>query len=505
MSNSDNLRPATSTGQIAAGGALLLTGTLIGQLLLLAATVLLARKLGPDRYGLYALATTTVLTIMPIAGLALPTTVVRFIAVATGADKPEDISGAMASALVVALIASVAFSVVLALAAPLLSTHLLHEPRLTSLLRWIALALPALVFMDVIVATARALNLMLHAAIAPMLRSLSLLILVIVVTLEGHLTALSAVNIYTISALVALVVVAVAGARRAAGVIKPPWHWQIRGITRYSLPLTFSTLLYTLWLRVDRYVVAGLFGTAETGRYALVATAAIYLSFMHSALVTAFLPGLADRYHGNDFEGAGFLFNEVTKLDCVLTFPIALTATLVWKDALHLIGGSYEAALPAAVLLSIGVYLNVLTGPTEGLLMVTDHQGIEMLNAVVALGTGIGADIGLGKLFGLGGVAAGAAVAATTLNILHLVEIRRFYGFHPFNADHIKFTAVTSLVLIGSAFMGVYGGAALRWLLLLVCLGIYARIAWTSYRQQLLRMIRERRAIPTDPDTQSAG
>jgi stage V sporulation protein B len=490
--------PSLSAGDVAVGGAWLLAGTLVGQAMLVVVTLFLAKKFGADRYGLYALATAVVIMVQPLAAVGLPNTVVRFVANAASRHDRHGISGALVSSVLLSLIGSAAVAVVVIALAPWISSSVVSEPRLTSLLRWACVALPFLVLLELVSAFARALGQMAVASVCRAARAIALLLLVIGLAGVDRLTPTTAVVLYGLAALVAVVFAVGLGARRAAPFMARPPRFQMRVMARYGGPLVASTLLYAIWPRVDRLVVGSIFDTATVGIYALVVSIAININLVHENLVGAFLPALAERHFRGDQTAAARLFRTVTRIDTAVAFPIVLVAVLLWHDVLSAVGPGFVRATGPGIILSIAIYVGITTGPTEGLLSVTDRQKLEAFNSGLALFVGLIAEIVLGNVIVLPGIACATLFASLLLNGLHLFQINRYYGYHPYTRDHIVFVAVTLVVLIVAGFLGRDASAGVRLAFGAPTLVIYAVVAWRRERVELLELVRSRRAAKAE-------
>ena len=490
----DDPIPSLSAGDVAVGGVWLLAGTLVGQAMLVVVTLYLAREFGADRYGLYALATAVVIMVQPLAAVGLPNTVVRFVANAASRHDRHGISGALVSSVLLSLLGSAAVALVVIALAPWISTSIVSEPRLTSLLRWACIALPFLVLLELVSAFARALGQMAVASICRAARAIALLLLVFALAGVGRLTPTSAVVLYGLAALLAVVLAVGLGARRVTPFLANPPRLQMRLMARYGGPLVASTLLYAIWPRVDRLVVGSIFDTATVGIYALVVSIAININLVHENLVGAFLPALAERHFRGDQPAAARLFRTVTRIDTAVAFPIVLVAVLAWHDVLSAVGPGFVRATGPGIILSIAIYVGISTGPTEGLLSVTDRQKLEAFNSGLALFVGLIAEIVLGNTIGLAGIAWATLVASLLLNGLHLFQINKYYGYHPYTRDHIAFVTITLAVLIVAGFLGRDASAGVRVAFGVPTLLIYAAATWRRERADLKELVRSRRA-----------
>src|SRR3990170_1749482 len=136
ISESETL-PLPGVPTVAAGASTSLAGRVTGRVLQAFGQILLARLLGPDTYGLYALALTALGLAALVAPLGLDRAVIRFARTDVNGSRTLG-RGFFLRAIAIASLIGLTIAVVVALAAPAAAEGLFHDARVVWVLRWIA-------------------------------------------------------------------------------------------------------------------------------------------------------------------------------------------------------------------------------------------------------------------------------------------------------------------------------------------------------------------------------
>jgi O-antigen/teichoic acid export membrane protein len=111
---------------------------------------------------------------------------------------------------------------------------------------------------------------------------------------------------------------------------------------------------------------------------------------------------------------------------------------LVPEQILSLFGDSFIAGADALRILSLGTLANTATGICGGMLDMTGHSRLRLVNSVVSAVVMLGLSVALIPPMGVLG-AAWAFVAGTAIvNLMRLVQVYRLVGLLPYNSDYAK-------------------------------------------------------------------
>ena len=127
--------------KVAKGAGATLVGASVGKGLFLLSHIIIARLLGVEAFGLYALGYAAVKICDILARLGLDTGGMRFISIYKNEDAPR-LKGTLLAATTISVSAGMMLSALLYVASSLLAEKLFHKPELTSTLQQFSLAIP---------------------------------------------------------------------------------------------------------------------------------------------------------------------------------------------------------------------------------------------------------------------------------------------------------------------------------------------------------------------------
>lgn len=385
--------------------ALTLAAQVGGVLVAFAASVVVARRLGPEGAGIVQLAQTLGNQVALVLSLGAAVSVVRFTALAPDDGRP------FAAALALAALLLPVIAVLTALA-PLLARPLLDGSGRQGLAITLAVPLGWLfVVQDLTVAVFRGRN---------RYRPVAALTLGTRVAVSAALV-LTLVSIKTTptAAVVAVVIANAAAAlvTAAAGWLHVRPRFQDVGLRRlvaFNLRGHVGTVLQEASYRLDLFLVAGLRSTAEAGVYGIAGLLATLLWYVPNAIGSVLmsrLPSAANARRLVDAAGATLALMLALSAAAAVAAPFAIPAVFGQRFDGAVV--PFLIVLPGAVLLSVWkVVANGLAG--------LGHPAAKVPSAALGAVLGLALDLWLIPAHGIRGAAAAAAIAyaATTLALL---------------------------------------------------------------------------------------
>jgi O-antigen/teichoic acid export membrane protein len=383
-------------------------------------------------------------------------------------------------------------AIVIVVFSPLIANKVFSEPRLEPVLRVLALSVPLMALTSIATAATRGSKVMHYDAIVqvvgPAFRIVAwaggLLLLANLLNAAIYAT----VSQSLLSALLALFFTYWV----FRGYFSEGIEWKFRSLWLYSAPLILSSLMYSMAPRMDRLVLGVVSDAQAVGIYSIAASLMLLLKLTHGSIVKTFLPVVADAYNRRSANRAQALYITVTRWDARLTFVVVIVSLLVAQEVLGLLGESYSEALVPFAILAAAVYIGTIPGPTGAFLQMTNHQRIEALNAAIFFVVSPLVQLAFALWLGWIGVALGVLAMAFVINTVQIVEIRHFYGFHPFQNGHLLFTVLSIVAVIVCAFAGITQPLAFRLVLLAAVLSAFLVFIYsfrTSTDEFLFRML----------------
>lgn len=386
----------------------------------LASSVVLARILGPESFGLYSFVLAILVTISVLVQLGLPTLVVRETSRALTAKDWPLMRGAWswATKLVLRTSSIVTLSVMLLV----FIVPEMEETRRLVLL----IGLPHITLLGLAAVRGAALRGLKQVfwGIFPdqVVRPLFLMVLVLGFWKLGELvTPAIAMTMYVVSSTVALIAgllalrcVAPDGIRETNISRSETAAWR-RSIVPFSLIAGFNVISLNAGL-----VALGMMGTDEDVSMFRIAVSLSALAVFGLSIVNLFIqPYLAEAYAKKDF----LSLQRRAAGGAVAAFaPTIPVISLAWFFGTwfinNLYGTEYIAALPPLLILLVGQSINAFFGPVANVLSMCGKERQSMKILSVSCGVNVALNLILIPSYGIIGAASASMVSVTLSNTL---------------------------------------------------------------------------------------
>ena len=383
--------------------------------------VALARVLGADGLGVYHLSLTFALIASVVGRIGMDPAMLKFGAPSYAANDGQRLAavhriGIGTAAGGCGVVAACTFA-----AADWLATAVYADPAIAQPLRLMSLALVPFALLNLYGELLKAGQ---HQALSSFIQgaALPMVSLLLLFLFAGKLTdASGAAAIYAVATTL------------VCGLSWVLWRRTVP--PRNSLttePVKFRTLLATAMpmygsaiadvvMTFSDVLILGMFATAtDVGVYTAAARTALLMRFLLLANSSVAAPRFAALHAANDAEGVARLALRSTLLTTVSSVPLLLIFLVFPEKILALFGPQFEAGAQVLIVLSIGQFVNAMTGPVGYLLNMSGFQRIEGRIAVVGALMTAGLCFALIPVWGVLGAAAANAIATATCNLLRV-------------------------------------------------------------------------------------
>jgi O-antigen/teichoic acid export membrane protein len=435
--------------RLAAGASTFLGGRFVGRGFRLMTDIALAHILGPAMFGLYAIGWTLMRIITTICPMGLDSGVVRFGTRYWGRDA-ESFKGIVLRSLYLALSFALLVGAGFYLAAPWIGAQLFRKPELSPVIRCFAFVIPLFAMLKVAASSTRITRRMKYATLSEdVSQPAGFLILILVFywmgwRMEGALEAL--VISFGAALLVALYFVRRLYPEVASSKITPKYPG--REILAYSLPTTFSAMIFMLVLWLDRLFVGHYRSAAETGIYQAASQLSISLAIILGCFGSVFSPITADLHHRGEIKRLGELFRVSTKWALYVSLPPFLVMCFAPREVMTVIFGKpYEIGWLPLVILGAGQLVNAGTGPVTSLMNMAGLQNPLFRISAVMLCLNAALNVILIPRWGMAGAAISTAVTITGLFAWAIYVTKQKLGFVPYDRRYLKGLVATAVTV----------------------------------------------------------
>jgi O-antigen/teichoic acid export membrane protein len=424
----------------AKGGGITLAGTIFAYGTRLLIGILLARFLGAEQYGLYALAFSAITMAAGGAGLGLNPALVRYVSVYAGRRDTAGLWGALQVGLGLTAIASLLIGLALFTLAPPIAEGLFHEPRLVPLLRLGSVLIPFMAVGNALASATRGFKTMQPMVIAqkisqPMIR----LVLLTALALLIGLTAMSALAVQVLATVIVFGMLLfllnrLFALRRSlqAGRRNP------REMLTFSLPVYVTGLIESFGGSIQTLVLGGFHTVTTVGIFSVASRTNMVGRMFQQSIVIASGPIVSELHDQQKRVQLARFYQSTTKWTLTANLPLFLIVQLFPAAILSIFGREFVGGAVALTILAWGNLVDAGTGNCGVLIDMTGKTGLKLVNAITVLGLLIGLNLLLTPRWGLLGAATAAATANAMVNLLRLAEVYVLYRMLPYNVSFLK-------------------------------------------------------------------
>ncbi|HYU44760.1 MAG TPA: flippase [Terriglobales bacterium] len=439
-------------GQISRHSAVFFAGTLFTAVAGYLFKIYVARVLGVDALGIYALGMTIVGFFGLFNGLGLPQAAVRFVAAYSATEQWQRLHAFLRRALGLVGTVNVVLAAAVIAIGPWLARSLYHAPRLVPYLPLFAVILilgAFTTFLGLVLAGYK--DVARRTAItnfigSPLNIAFGIVLLSLGFGLRGYLLAQIA------SAMIVLLLLLTASwnltprpARQAPPSV-PPLE---REVFWFSAAVFGVSVLEFVLAQADKILLGAFLDVRQVGIYAVAAALVAFVPVALQSVNQIFSPTIAALYARGEHALLGRLFQTLTKWILGLTLPLAFVMIIFSKPLMRLFGEAFEAGWLVLSLGTLGQLVNAGAGSVGYLLLMSGHQSrlirVQMIMAVFM----VAAAVGLVRPFGMAGVALAAALTNALSNYLYLRQVRAALQLSPYNRTYLHLLApgIASLAL----------------------------------------------------------
>lgn len=431
-------------GQVSRQGAVFLAGTVFlvfgGYLF----KVYVSRILGADGMGIYSLGMTLVALGAVVAGLGLPPTAARFVAIYDGSGETAQIRRFAALGLRRLLLAGTVAGAVLIAGRDLIADRIFGEPELA---RWLPLFAVILVLHTCRVFFGQFLRGLREVARRTVINHLvafpvKVLSTVALFALGWQLGGYVAAEVA--SAAVAVTLLARVAWRRTPKTGKTaaegprPRPAAGREESRYAASMVGLGVLGFLAGQTDVFLLGVFLDASRVGIYAIAVTSAAMVPTLLRSLNSIFGPIIADLHARRQSELLERLFHTSTKWCLGFTWPLVVVLALFSSELMRLFGEEFVPGAPALALLAGAQLVNVGVGSAGNLLVMSGNQRSEIVTVALAAALALCLNLTLIPRWGMFGAAASLAASLMGSNLLRAWLVWRRLGLLPYNRGALR-------------------------------------------------------------------
>ena len=395
--------------------------------------IYLARVLGAEALGIYALGMTVAGLAGVLAALGLPQTASRFVSVFSTTSQPARLGRFMWSALSVLSVASLLIGALLLLVRHSVAGALYHTPALAQYMHWFVLIMltgSVTTFLGQALAGYK--DVARRTIITNFIgQSLTIVCTIALLTLgfglSGYLVAQVA------SALAVLFLLGWSVWKLTPESARRPnigWPLLEPEIISFSAVLFGIQALEFLATQTDKIILGIYLNAREVGIYAVATALVAFVAIFLQSLNQIFGPTIAELHASQQHDLLLNLYQTSTKWVLGFTLPLAFVMMILARPLMGIFGPQFSEGWPVLVIATLGQLVNCGVGSVGYLLLMSGQQRRMARNQVIVVAVIVVLNLSLIPSFGMLGAACAAAVANALMNLLMLRDVKRTLSLH---------------------------------------------------------------------------
>jgi len=170
--------------------------------------------------------------------------------------------------------------------------------------------------------------------------------------------------------------------------------------------------------------IGAVMDSGEVGAFRVASQVVTLIAIMMTTIESLVNPQFAGDFRVKDIGGAWRRHRRTTAIMLLVSsIPVAV-CLIIPAQILGLFGPEFVVAKNALFILALGQFVNVLTGPIGGVMVMSGYEGLSLLLSVVGLIVALVVSLALTPVFGLIGAACAISGAMVTRNLAAFAILR---------------------------------------------------------------------------------
>jgi O-antigen/teichoic acid export membrane protein len=464
----------STLGQISRHSAVFFAGTMFTMAAGYLVKIYVARVLGAEQLGVYALGMTLVSLTQLFGTLGLQGTAARYVSVFSATGNLNELRGFLTRSVGIVVSLNIVLSLGLIFCGHWVSQNLYHAPDLA---RYIPLfaglaVLGALnVFYCQVLAGLKEITkrtVITNFVGSPLVIALTVLLLALGTGMWGYLAAQIINNVIVVTLLVALAWKLTPARARFSFSALPPLDSEIKSFTAAVFGMNVVDFLST---QADK-ILLGLYLNARVlGIYVLASTLSAFIPIILQSVNQIFAPVIADLHAQGRQDVLEKLFQTLTKWILGLTLPLGFVMIIFALPLMRLFGPDFAVGWPVLVIGAVGQLVNCGVGSVGYLLLMSGNQRKLVKVQFAMAGVSILLNVALIPVLGIVGAASAAAFVNAAGNLWNLYEVRMALRIYPYNRSYYALLIPTVFAVVAVALLRLWTASIVhQWLAILLAL-----------------------------------
>jgi O-antigen/teichoic acid export membrane protein len=444
--------------KVAKGTGTTLIGGIAGGGFNFLSQIMIARFLGVEAFGLYALGFAAVKICEIFAKLGLNSGGMRFVSIYKD-DSKSKLKGVLISSTGISLLNGVLLGTILYFLSDFFAQKIFHKPELTESLRLFAMSIPFISGISVVSSLLLGFqNTKYNVYINNFFQPLTNITLIICFYYYGFRLSgviYSFILSHIISFIIAIFYLNKLSPEIKNLDIKP--IFEIKSLISYSIPLLFLGFINYFLSWTDTLMLGFLSTTTDVGIYRAASRVPFIMTLFLGATNSLYAPLVADLYNKGEMQRLANIYKSTTRWVTYAVVPVFVFILFSPKEIMMVFGKEYiETGYIVLIIFSFGQLISCIVGGAGYTLIMTGRQNIQLLISVASVVMNVALNIILIPRYGSIGAAIATSISIAFANITKVILVFSYIKAHPFNAHFFKFASFSIIAVIALLILNNY-------------------------------------------------
>jgi O-antigen/teichoic acid export membrane protein len=349
------------------GGFHVMWGLVASTIISAAGTIIIAILLGPENYGLYAIALTAPTVIILFRDWGVNFAMIRYTAQNNAENNPQNIKSIFITGLIFETALGITLTILGFLLSDFLATTILNRPTITPLIQISSLSILTSALVTTATAAFTGIEKMHLNSIMIVSQSIIKTTIIVALVLLG-LGTYGAITGYTLATLIAGLI----GITLMLTIYKKLPHPNeknlkitnnIKTMLKYGLPLSIAVILGGFLIQYYNFLLYNnVSDNALIGNLAIAQNFVVLITFFAAPVTTMLFPAFSKINHNKDPETLKNVFQTSVKYASLLVVPVTIMVMTLAQPAISTLFGNKYAEAPLFLALLAITYLYTILG-----------------------------------------------------------------------------------------------------------------------------------------------
>lgn len=401
---------------------------------------LIIARYGIEEYGLLSLGLAMCGILIAISALGLQVGLLRYIPYYLSKKDDGRVKGAILFSIKTTLLISLIIGIILFGLSDFIAKVLFHNERLSLILKILAFSIPVATLSEVFAYVIRGFQKIKYYVYSKNFaeNTIKIILTLLFILLGWNLFGISLA--YVLAILGTLILSFYFVEKKIFNFLNKRVKavYSNKELLKYSLPLTFNSLFYSI-LSWSATLVLGYFWTAkEVGIYNAALPTAELMYVLPFALMSLFLPVLTELYTLSKKEEFKTVYRSTTKWTFITNIILLSLFILFSKQIISILfGEKYILGSSVLVILSFGYFINYMALTSNNVLMVFKRTKLVLCNTLLGAISCIILSFILTPYYGIIGAALATSASFIIMALLFGFETYFISKINPYGLDYL--------------------------------------------------------------------